>query len=341
MKIQGTRIAIWMASGLLISLGWMGCESDKEVSAAFIIPTEEGGESAEAEGGESIGTEDGKSSEEEGGESTEAEEGESSEEEGGESSEEEGGESSEEAGGESTESEGGESTESEGGEFSEEEGGESTESEGGESTDPEGGESTESEGGESTEPEGGETSEEEGGESTDPEGGETSEEEGGESTGPEGGETSEEEGGESTGSEGGETSEEEGGESTDETFALIGKYSNSLYEADLEITQTTWFEASWDQESEFGYSITHEIVSFDNESNWVVLNSGWSPGTFDVVLYTWDAEKAGIYTCTASFGNESVEEALAADLSSTNPEEPEAGDSCAGAFPFSYWELVL
>ena len=101
----------------------------------------------------------------------------------------------------------------------------------------------------------------------------------------------------------------------EEPFELLGTYEDNTFLADLTITADTWSEASMDQESEFAYSIEHTIVSWDNDGDWLVVESGWTPGTFDLVLYVEEPSVGGFYACTASFGNASVEDAIAADTS--------------------------
>ena len=92
-----------------------------------------------------------------------------------------------------------------------------------------------------------------------------------------------------------------------------------------------------DQESEFAYSIEHTIVSWDNDGDWLVVESGWTPGTFDLVLYVEEPSVGGFYACTASFGNASVEDAIAADTSLVDTSDPTGAESCGG-FPFTLWE---
>ena len=91
--------------------------------------------------------------------------------------------------------------------------------------------------------------------------------------------------------------------------------------------------------SEFAYSIEHTIIEVDNDANWMVLESGWSPGTYDLIVYVESAEEDGMYACTATFGNESIEDAKNSDLSAINLAEPLAAGSC-GSASFTFWKTV-
>jgi hypothetical protein len=135
--------------------------------------------------------------------------------------------------------------------------------------------------------------------------------------------------------EGGEATEEEGGETS---FEFLGDFEDNTYMVGLTVTEESWTEASMDQTGEFAYTIAHNIVSFDNEENWVIVESGWEPGTYDLVVYVEEPSVGGFYACMASLGNETMEDAMEADLSMVDLLNPTGETSCGGGFPFTLWE---
>ena len=88
-------------------------------------------------------------------------------------------------------------------------------------------------------------------------------------------------------------------------FELVGSWTNNFDGAE------TITSDSWDN----GYSVV-SISSYDNEDNWVVVQSPaddeYTPNQYSKVVWT-DVEAGVAYYCTVSFGLATLEEAEASE----------------------------